>query len=102
MLSFSRALRQELRSKNVYVTALCPGATESDFSAVAGTSKVEGKYSKYVMTSESVAKEGLRGLWKNKSVVLPGLMNKLSTFVVNLVPQDTAAVAAGRIFSENK
>jgi short-subunit dehydrogenase len=54
------------------------------------------------MTSESVAKEGLRGLWKNKSVVLPGLMNKLSTFVVNLVPQDTAAVAAGRIFSENK
>lgn len=102
MLSFSRALRQELRSKNVYVTALCPGATESDFSAVAGTSKVEGKYSKYVMTSESVAKEGLRGLWKNKSVVLPGLMNKLSTFAVNLVPQDTAAVAAGKIFSENK
>jgi short-subunit dehydrogenase len=101
MLSFSRALRYEVKPQNVYVTALCPGATESEFSSVAGTSAVEAKYAKFVMTSESVAKEGLKGLWKNKSVVIPGAMNKLSTLAVNLVPQDTAAAMSANIFKDN-
>jgi short-subunit dehydrogenase len=101
MLSFSRALRYEVKEQNVYVTALCPGATESEFSAVAGTSAVEAKYSQFVMTSESVAKAGINGLWKNKSVVIPGLINKISTIAVNFTPQDLATAMSANIFKNN-
>jgi short-subunit dehydrogenase len=101
MLPFSRALRYEVRPQNVYVTALCPGATASEFSAVAGTSGTEAKYASMVMSAESVAKEGIKGLWKNKSVVIPGFINKLSTIAVNLVPQDTATAMSANIFKNN-
>ena len=101
MLSFSRALRYEVRPQNVYVTALCPGATESDFSKVAGVSGLEKNYSKFFMTSESVAKAGVNGLWKNKSVVIPGFINKISTIAVNFTPQDLAASMSANIFKNN-
>ena len=101
MLSFSRALRYEVRPLNVYVTALCPGATESDFSKVAGVSGLEKNYSKFFMTSESVAKAGVNGLWKNKSVVIPGFINKISTIAVNFTPQDLAASMSANIFKNN-
>lgn len=31
VLSFSRALGQELREKSIYVTAVCPGPVETEF-----------------------------------------------------------------------
>ena len=101
MLSFSRALRYEVRPQNVYVTALCPGATESEFSAVAGVHGLEKNYSKFFMTAESVAKAGVSGLWKNKSVVIPGFINKISTIAVNFTPQDLAAAMSANIFKNN-
>ena len=101
MLSFSRALRYEVREQNVYVTALCPGATESEFSSSAGIYKLAEKNARFYMTSESVAKAGINGLWKNKSVVIPGLMNKLSTIAVNLTPQDLATAMSANIFKNN-
>jgi hypothetical protein len=101
MLSFSRALRYEVRPQNVYVTALCPGATESEFSSSAGIYKLAEKNARFYMTSESVAKAGVNGLWKNKSVVIPGLMNKLSTIAVNLTPQDLATAMSANIFKNN-
>ena len=101
MLSFSRALRYEVRPQNVYVTALCPGATESEFSSSAGIYKLAEKNAKFYMTSESVAKAGLNGLWKNKSVVIPGLLNKISTIAVNLTPQGLATAMSANIFKNN-
>ena len=101
MLSFSRALRYEVKSQNVYVTALCPGPTESEFSATAGVNNLEKNFSRFFMTAEDVAKAGLQGLWKNKSVVVPGMMNKLSTMAVNLTPQDLAAAMSANIFKNN-
>jgi short-subunit dehydrogenase len=101
MLSFSSALRYEVKPLNVYVTALCPGATESEFSASAGIFKLEKNYSKFFMTPESVAKAGIKGLWKNKSVVIPGFMNKISTIAVNLASQDMATAMSANFFKNN-
>ena len=53
------------------------------------------------MTSESVAKAGVNGLWKNKSVVIPGFINKISTIAVNFTPQDLAASMSANIFKNN-
>lgn len=39
VLSFSRALGQELREKSIYVTAVCPGPVETEFFEVSGELK---------------------------------------------------------------
>lgn len=72
VLSFSQAISEELKPYNVIVSALCPGATKTNFSKRAG--KRDNKTS---MTPNKVAKDAYYQLLKNKKVIVPGIMNKL-------------------------
>ncbi len=98
MLSFSRALREELKKKNVYVTALCPGGTYSDFFDAAQMAKVIEKNAQFMMTADKVAKVGLQAVMKNKSVAIPGLANKVGALASKLTPHDIVVPMAGNIF----
>ncbi len=87
VLSFSEALANELRGTGVSVTALCPGPTQSGFQQRSGMQRsrlMSGK----IMDAETVAKIGYRGLMKNKTVVIPGLKNKLLALAVRFVPRN--------------
>ncbi len=98
MLFFSRGLRHELRKKNVYVTALCPGPTVSEFFIPAQMTELVEKNAKFMMSADKVAKAGLNAVMKNKSVVIPGLLNKLGAIVVKLAPHDIVVPSAGKIY----
>ena len=98
MLSFSRALREELKKKNVYVTALCPGGTYSEFFDAAQMAKVIEKNAKFMMTADKVAKIGLQAVMKNKSVAIPGFANKVGALASKLTPHDIVVPMAGNIF----
>ena len=98
MLSFSRALREELKKKNVYVTALCPGGTYSEFFDSAQMSKVVEKNARFMMTADKVAKVGLQAVMKNKSVAIPGITNKVGALASKLTPHDIVVPMAGNIF----
>ena len=98
MLSFSEAIRYELRSSNVHVTALCPGGTESDFFSPAGMEKVIEKNSKFMMKADVVAKAGLDGLLKNKSVVIPGFVNKAGKVAAQVFPNSLVVPSAAKFF----
>jgi uncharacterized protein len=76
VLSFSEALANELRGTGVNVTALCPGATASHFQE---TAKMEDSklFRGNVMDAQAVARAGYRGVMTNKTVVIPGLRNKI-------------------------
>ncbi|MFN8322457.1 MAG: hypothetical protein U0T74_07345 [Chitinophagales bacterium] len=67
------------------VTALCPGGTESEFFSPAGMEKVVEKNARFMMKADAVARVGLEGLLKNKSVVVR-LLNKVRAFSVPLLP----------------
>ncbi len=99
MLFFSRGLRHELRKQNVYVTALCPGGTESDFFGPAGMEDVVKKNAKFMMTPDVVAKAGLNGLLKNKSVVIPGFTNKAGALASKIFPHDIVVPVASTFFT---
>ena len=76
VLSFSEALANETSGTGVRVSALCPGPTETGFVAAAGM--VESKlFDANVMDARSVAVEGYRGMLSGKTVVIPGLRNRL-------------------------
>lgn len=89
VLSFSKALSVELRGSGVTVTALCPGATATGFLDTAGldTTLV---YRHLCMDASEVARCGYRGIMRGKSVIIPGLINKLLAFAGELPPRRIA------------
>jgi short-subunit dehydrogenase len=88
VLSWSEALATELEDTAITVTALCPGATDTDFFPKAdmlGTRAFQGQN---LMAPQDVAKAGYEALIKGELFVVPGGMNK-------------ALVASRRLLSES-
>jgi short-subunit dehydrogenase len=86
VLSFSEALTEELAGTGVTATALCPGATATNFfaAAEAQSSRI---FSAIAMSAESVARIGHKAFRKGKAVVIAGWRNKLLAFSVRLAPR---------------
>ncbi|WP_094751826.1 SDR family NAD(P)-dependent oxidoreductase [Psychromonas sp. CD1] len=82
VLSFSQALYEELKG-NIMVSALCPGATHTEFAEVAGMSKLL-LFKLRVMQKEDVVAYALK--YRHKAIVVPGLMNKIGVILVKLLP----------------
>lgn len=90
VLSFSEALREELRSSGVSVTTLCPGPTTSGFQArsrLQGSRMVSGRVGA-MMTSAEVAHLGFEGLMKQRSIVITGFKNRLMANLVRFAPRE--------------
>jgi hypothetical protein len=81
VLSYSHALRGELRATGVTVTVLCPGPVDTGFAEAAGMTDAEmaDAVPKVMWVSAAdVAKAAVAGMDANKAVVIPGLVNRLS------------------------
>lgn len=78
VVHFSEAIANELKDKGIKVTVLCPGPTETEFVERAGLEGSNLFKSLHVMDSRPVAQAGYDGLMTGKTVVIPGLMNKLT------------------------
>jgi len=91
VLSFTEAVRQEVKDKGVVVTALMPGATDTDFFRKADMleSKVvaEGKLD----DPAKVAEDGYNALMNNDDKVISGFKNKAQVAMSNLMPDETVA-----------
>ncbi len=86
VLSFSEALHQELAPRGVRVTTLCPGPVATEFQARAGIP--ESYFPRFLARSaERVAHDGYDGLMRGKRLVVPGIVNKLVTFLPRLLPR---------------
>lgn len=94
VLSFTEALRQELKPQGVRVTVLCPGPVPTEFQDRAGFRPGFDSTILNVAPAE-VARQGYRGLMANKRAVLPGLGIKAVPFLLRLFPRGfiLAAVA---------
>jgi short-subunit dehydrogenase len=76
VLSWSEALAVELEDTGVTVTALCPGATDTDFFPKADMLTTKAFQGTNLMAPQDVAKAGYRGLMDHELFVVPGGMNK--------------------------
>ncbi len=86
VLSFSEALIDELAGTGVRVSCLCPGPTTTEFEATAGLEK--SKLFKFSpMTAREVAETGYRSFRKGKFLIVPGVMNQISTAGACMVPR---------------
>lgn len=100
VLSFSEALANEVKGKGVTVTALCPGPTRTEFQQRAGMQK-SGLFKRLiVMDAETVARAGVRGMMNGKTLVVPGVINKLTAFATRFAPRSIAAAMARALQQE--
>jgi short-subunit dehydrogenase len=96
VLSFTEALRGELRSTGVRVTALCPGPVPTEFQSRAGF--VPGMDSKLLTVSAvDVARAGYEGLMANRQVVLPGFAVRVIPFLLRFVPRAWVLAAVAKV-----
>lgn len=85
--SFSNAIAEELRGTGVTVTALMPGATETDFGNTSGMDKTE--LFANPASARSVAQDGYDGMMAGKLDVISGLTlpQRVSMAAVPFVPK---------------
>ncbi|HKC60716.1 MAG TPA: SDR family NAD(P)-dependent oxidoreductase, partial [Myxococcales bacterium] len=92
--SFTEALWYELRGTGVTATVSCPGATATEFAAVAGNSR-SLLFRLGAASPATVARQGYRAMMNGKAMVVHGLKNKLTVQSLRISPRALArAVAA--------
>lgn len=85
--SFIESLALEMRGKGVYVQALCPGFTHTEFHARGGMD-MSHTSSSWWMTAERVVAESLAALNRRRpTVVVPGLGYKVVALTLRFMPQ---------------
>jgi uncharacterized protein len=90
VVAFSQALRHELAKKNVKLSVLCPGFTKTEFHEVSRHEKTTlMRLTEF--TVEQVARAGLRGLAKNRFLIVPGLWYKLTLLTSHFLPRTLMA-----------
>jgi uncharacterized protein len=92
VLSFTEAIRSEVKDTGVTITALQPGATDTDFFNKAGMqdSKIVQDESK-LSDPAQVAKDGYEALMAGDDKVVSGFKNKLQTTMANVMPESMVA-----------
>jgi len=90
--SFTEALRSEVKDKNITVTALLPGATNTDFFNKAGmeSSKMVADKDKLADPAK-VARDGYEALMSGDDKVISGLKNKAMVAASNMMTDSAAA-----------
>lgn len=87
VLSFSRAIGEELRKQKIYVTAVCPGPVETEFFDIAeryGTTLAVKKLT--IVSSGRVVRDALRASYQKKPMSVCSLPMKAFLSISKLLP----------------
>ncbi len=98
VLSFSEALVEELSGTGVTVTTLCPGATKTNFGAVANVEQT--KMFTGAMKASTVAAQGYEAMHQGKRVVITGTTNKASAVAAKFFPRSMTTKVAKYVTSD--
>lgn len=91
VLSFSAALANELKDTNITITALLPGATDTDFFHKAGQQDTVTYREKELASPEDVAKDGFEALMKGENKIISGGKTKMHVFMNDLLGASMSA-----------
>lgn len=92
VLSFTTAVREEVKDSGVTLTALMPGVTDTDFFNKAGMNNSKAVQDKEAMAPPAdVAKEGYDALMAGEDRVIAGFKNSAQVHMANLMPDSSVA-----------
>ena len=85
VLSFSRALRQEVKGKGITVTAVCPGPVNTEFFEAAGSEIAPAK-KRFLVESKDVVRKALKDAKSGKELSIYGISMKLVHLAGKILP----------------
>jgi short-subunit dehydrogenase len=92
VLSFTTAIREELKDSGITLTALMPGATDTDFFHKAGMQDSKIVQDKEALADAAdVARDGYEALMAGDDRVISGFKNKVQVNMANLMPDSAVA-----------
>jgi len=95
--NFTQSLINELKdTPGVTMTALLPGATDTDFFHKAGAENMSVVTEGKLADPTDVAKEGYEALMNGDTKVIAGMKNKLNAAMGNLMPDEVIAAQSRR------
>jgi len=101
VVSFTRALRWELKDTRISVTCFSPGTTTTGFMDRALMDDVmKQKAEKVTMKAEDVARIGVKGMFAGKAEVIPGFVNWISVKMVSFVPKFLTETIAYNLYRQ--
>ena len=89
VISFSRALAEELRDKKITVTCICPGPVDTDFIKVSKSdpnATFTGFKAKFVTTTDKLIPASIKAAKKGKTMLVYGMGQKMLHLTSKLVP----------------
>ncbi|HWI91547.1 MAG TPA: SDR family oxidoreductase [Flavisolibacter sp.] len=99
IVSFSRALKYELRNSNVNVSVVNPGVTDTNFSERASVPEKGLKTAeKIAMQPEQVAKLAVNSMFSRKAEVVTGFITRLTVMFVKLLPKRFSEKTAAKFY----
>ena len=89
VLSFSRALHEEVKKNGIFVTAVCPGPVRTEFFDIAQMTGEVAFYKKIMMANPTkVVEQALRDSLKGKTVSVYGGMMKAFRILCKVLPHE--------------
>lgn len=85
--ALSESVRLELAPAGVVVTCACPGPVQSEFMDVAGAGAGDRPPSFLVQSAADCARDCIAGFERNQALVMPGLMNRISSWLTRMTPR---------------
>ena len=99
VLSFSEAVAYELKDTGVTMTALCPGASDTEFFERADAEGANITESPLSDPAE-VAKDGYEAMMKGETRVISGAMNKTQVYLSNIVPDSLLSAGMSKLMEK--
>ncbi|MDA3905378.1 MAG: SDR family oxidoreductase [Bacteroidales bacterium] len=96
VLQFSEAIAYELKHLGVYVTAVCPGPTQSEFQERAGMSDSTKLFDKAPL-SFMVAEFAFEAMMKRKTIAIYGSNNRFLAFMQRFAPRKLIISVAAKM-----
>lgn len=93
---FSEALAHELTDTGVTVTVSCPGATATEFAAIAGNDKSQ-LFAASVASSEGVARGAYQAMMKGKRMIVHGARNRFLVQSLRVSPRRLVHAIAAKL-----
>lgn len=100
VLSFTEALQHELKDTNVTMTALCPGAGDTEFFERANAEDTRIVQDTSLSDPAKVAKDGYEALMNGEKRIVSGAKNKIQAFMSNFVPDSFLAVGMSKMMED--
>jgi short-subunit dehydrogenase len=102
VISFSEAIKAELKDSGVTVTTLCPGPTFTEFEKNAELQDSDLFKLLKPASADKVAQYGYKALMAGKGIAIYGILNKCMIFMKRLVPNSVILKVLKKIQGRTK